>query len=129
MEDISVAHCNVNRAGNLNDFKNLIVLDISSTLVWNWHIVADITKAIPSLRSLNLANNRLVLPSQNEISHLEPSFRHIKNINLRNCDLKLWENVLLIAQLWLNIEYITLQDNNIETIPPKDYIKIFNKLE
>ena len=55
MIDISVAHSNVNAAGYLKPYCNLASLNLTGTLIWNWHTVADIVKQLPSLESLNLS--------------------------------------------------------------------------
>lgn len=114
--DISAANTLTNAAGDLSLLKNLVQIDLTSTLIWNWSIVADIVKQLPSLKFLNLAKNNIVPPAENEIQELEPYFRHIKNLSLRHCGLNNWDDILYIAQLWPDIEDLGLQDNNISTI-------------
>lgn len=114
--DISAANTLTNSAGDLSLLKNLVQIDLTSTLIWNWTIVADIVKQLPSLRYLNLAQNVLVPPEENEINELEPYFRHIKNLSLRNCGFNNWDDILYIAQLWPDLEELGLQDNNLSQI-------------
>lgn len=52
--DISVDNSSVNSAGYLKDFNSLTSLNLSTTLIWNWDIVADIAKQVPTLINLNL---------------------------------------------------------------------------
>lgn len=54
LSEVSVDNCSINEAGYLKDFQVLNTLNISSTLVWNWKIVADICKQVPTLMDLNL---------------------------------------------------------------------------
>lgn len=54
LTDVSVDNCPVNSAGYLKEFTMLTTLNLSHTLVWNWEIVADICRQIPSLKNLNL---------------------------------------------------------------------------
>lgn len=53
--DVSVSYCPVNAAGDLSHFANLQMLDVSSTLLWNWSQVGNIVEQIPSLHELNLS--------------------------------------------------------------------------
>lgn len=53
--EISVAGANVNSAGYLKPYCNLSTLNLTGTLIWNWHTVADIVQQLPNLESLNLS--------------------------------------------------------------------------
>lgn len=53
--DISVADANVNAAGYLKPYCNLASLNLTGTLIWNWHTLADIVKQLPNLDYLNLS--------------------------------------------------------------------------
>lgn len=128
LKDVSVAISTVNTAGGLSSLTCLTTLNISSTLVWNWQIVAEITMQIPTLFSLNLSSNKLILPSEEDIQNLEPHFRHITYIDLSKNGLKDWRDVLHVAQLWPNIEQLSLQENGIEDILPADCMKVFKNL-
>lgn len=127
--DISAAHSLTNSAGDLSILKNLVQIDLTSTLIWNWTIVADIVKQLPSLKFLNLAQNRLQLPGENEIDELEPYFRHVKNLSLRQCGLNNWDDILFVAKLWPNIEELGLQDNEICEITENNDKTIFRELK
>lgn len=75
------------------------------------------------------SHNRIVIPSEEEIEYLEPSFATLKEINLSNCGLSNWENVLQIAGLWPNIRSLSLQGNEIATLIAPDTTQIFKSLE
>lgn len=115
LTDISVCNCNINEAGNLGQLKSVISLDVSSTLIWNWGIVVDIVRQLPNLKYLNMANNRLALPSEEEIELYKSSFDNLDAINLRNCNYN-WSEILHIARLWPNVKSLSLQDNNLKYI-------------
>lgn len=73
--------------------------------------------------------NRLRLPTEDEIDELEKYFRHIKNINLRRCNLRQWSNVMHIARLWPNIEQLSIAENSISHLQQPDTTKIFRNLK
>uniref|UniRef100_A0A1B0DGZ3 Tubulin-specific chaperone E n=1 Tax=Phlebotomus papatasi TaxID=29031 RepID=A0A1B0DGZ3_PHLPP len=128
LEDISVACSNTQTAGDLMPFCNLVTVNLSATLIWNWRIVADIASQLPRLSYLNLSQNRLVLPSDLDISDLEPSFRHVKDINLSDCGLNSFKDILQTARLFPWIEYLSLQNNNISTLAVPDCNLVFKNL-
>lgn len=55
LSDISLARSNINASGDLNQLIQLQSLDLSSTLIWNWRIISDIVKQLPSLNYLVLS--------------------------------------------------------------------------
>ncbi|XP_055695398.1 tubulin-specific chaperone E [Lutzomyia longipalpis] len=128
LEDISVAYSNAQTAGNLMPFCNLVTVNLTATLIWNWKIVADIASQLPRLSYLNLSQNRLVLPSDLDIVDLEPSFRHLKDINLSDCGLSSFEDILHIAKLFPWIESLSLQKNNISQLIAPDCDVVFKNL-
>lgn len=69
------------------------------------------------------------MPSQSDIIELEPHFRNLKNINLRRCNIRQWSNVLHIAQLWPNIEQISIAENSISSLSVPDTSQIFKTLK
>lgn len=81
----------------------------------------------PSLASVR--RNRLRLPTEAEIDELEPHFRHLKNINLRRCNIRQWSNLLHIARLWPNIEQLSIAENSIGTLSVPDHTKVFKSLK
>lgn len=69
------------------------------------------------------------LPTEEEILDLEKHFRHLKNINLRRCNLRQWSNVMHIARLWPDIEQISIAENSISHLQQPDITKIFRNLK
>lgn len=69
------------------------------------------------------------LPRDDEIVELEKHFRHLKHINLRRCNLRQWSNVTQIAQLWPDIEQLSIAENSISFLQPPDLTKIFRNLK
>lgn len=127
--DISVADSNVNSSGNLSAFQTLSTLNLSSTLVWNWQTVGQILGQVPTLAYLNLSENRMQVPTSQEIRDLEPLFRNLKKLNLRDCGLDNWEDVKQTAELFPNIEMLGLQNNDISELTPVDCTTIFKNLK
>lgn len=77
----------------------------------------------------NFSSNRLVLPRESQIKELEPAFRHLRHINLRNCGFTDWKDVLLTAQLWPDIQSLGLQENSLSQLSEVDCKRIFRKLQ
>lgn len=75
------------------------------------------------------SHNRIVIPTEEEIEYLEPSFIHLKDINLSTCGLSNWQDVLTIAGLWPNIRSLSLQGNAIAGLSPPNTSEIFKSLE
>lgn len=69
------------------------------------------------------------LPTDAEIDELEPHFRHIKNINLRRCNIRQWSNLLHIARLWPNIEQLSIAENSIGSLSVPDTSKVFKAIK
>ncbi|XP_016931138.1 tubulin-specific chaperone E isoform X1 [Drosophila suzukii] len=129
LAEISVDQTPVNAAGYLKELTQLTTLNVSHTLIWNWETVASIAQQLPSLTSLNLSSNRLVLPMSSQISDLEPAFRQLKRINLRNCGFTEWKDVMQTALLWPNIVSLGLQENSFGQLAEVDRKKIFRQLQ
>lgn len=53
--DVSVSHSKVFNAGNLFSLRNIINLDLTSSLICNWSVLSEIVKQLPCLNYLNLA--------------------------------------------------------------------------
>ncbi|KAH8288976.1 hypothetical protein KR054_001182 [Drosophila jambulina] len=129
LSEVSVDETPVNAAGYLQGLTQLTTLNVSHTLIWNWEIVASITQQLPSLASLNLSSNRLVLPTESQIAELQPAFRHLKRINLRNCGFSDWKDVMLTALLWPDILSLGLQENSFSQLAVVDRQRIFRQLQ
>lgn len=51
---VSLPNSNINSGGDLSPFANLIVLDLTASLIPTWNILADIVKQLPRLEHLDL---------------------------------------------------------------------------
>ncbi|EDW74593.1 uncharacterized protein Dwil_GK21325 [Drosophila willistoni] len=129
LSEISVDETPVNAAGYLKDLMHLTTLNVSHTLIWNWEIVASIAQQLPALNNLNLSSNRLVLPTTKQIAELEPSFRQLKHINLRNCGFADWQDVMQTALLWPDIISLGLQENSLSQLSVVNCESIFRQLQ
>lgn len=119
--DVSVAHSPINAAGDLSMFKSLRALDVSGTLLWNWTIVGDIMAQVPTLEELNLSNNRLVRPGEEEICSLVTKFHSLKKLVLKKCALGSWPELVRLARMWPLLENLSLEDNEIGVVTEESY--------
>lgn len=71
----------------------------------------------------------MLLPTEAEIVELEPHFRHLKNINLRRCNIRQWSNVLHVARLWPNIEQLSIAENSIGSLSVPDTSTVFKSIK
>ncbi|KFB53870.1 AGAP010770-PA-like protein [Anopheles sinensis] len=128
--DVSVRYCPVNAAGDLSSLVNLEMLDVSSTLLWNWSVVGNIAEQIPTLRELNLSNNRFVDPYEEQISVLAQKFANIRTIILKNCSISSWTELVRLARMWPGIENLLLEQNDIRYIEDEaPYIVALSRLK
>ncbi|KAM7345693.1 tubulin-binding cofactor E [Cochliomyia hominivorax] len=129
LSEISVDNCPINSAGYLKEFVTLNTLNLSHTLIWNWEIIADICLQVPTLSDLNLSGNRLVLPTDSQITELSKAFNNLKFINLRNCGYTDWSHVIQTARLWPMVESLGLQENPISELSVVNTKEIFKNLK
>ncbi|XP_063699303.1 tubulin-specific chaperone E [Culicoides brevitarsis] len=127
--DVSVAGAPINRCGDLTRFRQITNLDLSSTLISNWGVVMQVVEQLKNLQYLDLSNNRIRVPAEAEISEFASVANKVKGINLRNNGITNWHEVLKIAKLWPNIEFLSLQDNSVGKIEKFTKENVFQKLE
>ena len=60
---------------------------------------------------------------------LEPVFRNLKHLNLSNCNISEWGDVLQTARLWPFIQNLGLQDNEISQLTEVNCNEIFRNLK
>lgn len=60
---------------------------------------------------------------------MEPAFATLKEINLSNCALSDWSDVLVVAGLWPNIRSLSLQGNGLAQLLAPNTTEIFKCLE
>ncbi|XP_058838663.1 tubulin-specific chaperone E [Topomyia yanbarensis] len=127
--DVSVAYFPVNSAGDLSTLTSLCSLDVSATLLWNWKLVGDIIAQIPTLQEINLSNNRLVRPTDDEICSLVTKFHNLKKLILKKCALSSWSEIVRLARMWPLIESLSLEDNGLRVITEESYDLTLTKLQ
>lgn len=54
LSTVSLPNSRINRAGDLSPFSNLLILDLTASLIPTWNVVADIVKQLPRLEHLDL---------------------------------------------------------------------------
>lgn len=54
LNTVSLPNSNINIAGDLSPFANLLVLDLTASLIPTWDVLADIVKQLPKLEHLDL---------------------------------------------------------------------------
>lgn len=116
LKEVALVGAPVNKCGDLSQLLNITNLDLSSTLIWNWGIVMNVVSQLKHLEYIDLSNNRLLLPSNGDLEEFVCVANKVKGINLRNNGITNWEEVLKIATLWPNIEFLSLQDNDLIAI-------------
>lgn len=127
---ISVEGMNVYMAGILTQLTQLTELHLTGSLIAEWGTVADILRQVPTIQLLDLSQNRLQPPSEQQIADWQPHFDRLQAINLRNCALAEWPAVLRIARLWPNVRKVSVQENGlVELEPAPDAAECFRLLE
>lgn len=69
-----------------------------------------------------------MLPTDAQIKELEPNFRNLKCINLRNCGYNDWSKVIQTARLWPQIEVLALQENPLTELTEINNNEVFKNL-
>ena len=75
IHDITIANSTINSIGIMPMLCNLTNLCLKSSCISDWKILSELMPHTPSLKTLDLSENRLNLPSVSEIRDLKPSFR------------------------------------------------------
>eukprot|EP01088_Endostelium_zonatum_P007061 TRINITY_DN19221_c0_g1_i1.p1 TRINITY_DN19221_c0_g1~~TRINITY_DN19221_c0_g1_i1.p1 ORF type:complete len:530 (+),score=103.24 TRINITY_DN19221_c0_g1_i1:163-1752(+) len=99
-------------------FKRLIELDLSDTLISSWTVVSDIIKHIPTLLTLHLDQNRFSESSLEGIQTLASS--QITNVSLNRCLLD-WATIQKVcANLFPKLEELNAARNDISVVTSQD---------
>lgn len=77
IHDITIANSTINSVGIMPMLCNLTNLCLKSSCIADWKVLSELMPHTPALKTLDLSENRLNLPSDREIWELEPSFRYI----------------------------------------------------
>jgi Leucine-rich repeat (LRR) protein len=116
LRTISVRTMGVNGAGDdLGSMvTNLNLLDIAESLIANWDVLAAMCKQLKRLRSMNVADNRLVLPT-NEIE-MEKTFGSLQQLimGMMNYD---WQQCLDVIKWMPSLQVLHVYLNRIDSIP------------
>ena len=75
IHDITIANSTINSIGKMPVLQNLTNLCLKSSCVSDWKVLSELMPQTPSLKTLDLSENRLNLQSKFEIQEMEPSFR------------------------------------------------------
>lgn len=126
---VSVDGLNVYMAGILTQLTQLTELHLTGSLLDNWGPVADILRQAPTIELLNLSQNRLRPPTDEQIVAWRPHFDRLQAINLRCCALFDWAAVLHVARLWPNVRKVSVQENGLVELSPAPQGECFGRLE
>ncbi|XP_075211361.1 tubulin-binding cofactor E isoform X2 [Lycorma delicatula] len=122
--------------GDPNELKelcpNIREMDLSKNLLSDWFEVAGITKQLNSLTILNLSENILRAPADNEVNEINKldAFMSLKYIVLSSMNYS-WSDILQCAQLWPNILHIQVPFNIIKSLdsPNKSVLQNLRSLD
>lgn len=126
-EDIAICNSSINQIGRLPQLESLKELCLQSSCISNWKVVADITDQIPSLKSLDLSQNRLHLKPADDESD-EPVFKNLESLILNACRLSNWNDIMRIAKMCPSLREFSIKLNGIQTLVNDD-TDAFNHLE
>lgn len=119
--EASLSHMPVDCAGDVGEVAllvpNLRYLDLSHTLLASWEQVAQVTRPLRRLISLNLSKNVLELPKN--AAELRDSFKTLRQMVLRDVGYS-WDQVLECAKMWPWVEDLVASLNGIDVLrtPP-----------
>lgn len=113
-EDITICHSTINQAGNLPALDSLRSLCLQSSCIANWKVVNEIVKQIPSLRTLDLSYNRLIMPEVEDEEELK--FDNLESLIVNSCGLSNWNDVLVLAKMCPNLQEFSVKQNEIKSL-------------
>lgn len=132
---VSIQSSGVYMAGILTQLSNLIELDLTDSLISDWGTIADIMRQVPSIRQLNLSKNRFEAPSDEQVAAYRTHFDGLRALNLRDCGLREWPQLLHIARMWPQLKQLSVQENQLSDLaslpsPADDVVgECFEQLE
>lgn len=127
--DITIVDSTINTAGVLSDLTRLTTLCIKSSCISDWKTISDILMQIPSLKTLDISDNRIMLPPSEDIPKLSTNFRNLDAIILNSFGFINWEEVLYTSQLFPNIKTLSVKDNGVRKLQTANTTTIFKKLQ
>lgn len=127
--DITIVDSTINAAGLLTDLTRLTTLCMKSSCISDWKTISDILKQIPSLKTLDISDNRIMLPRSEEIPQIVTNFRNLDAIIMNSCGFLNWNEVLHTSQLFPSIKTISVKDNGFQKLQQANTTTIFKKLQ
>lgn len=122
--DITIIDSSINETGILTNLLNLNSLCLKSSCISNWNTVVDLLTQIPSLKILDLSENRISLPEM-DLSQIGT----LESLLLNNCGLDNWLDILRIAKLFPNLQTLSVKENNIIRLAESDPTVNFKNLK
>lgn len=127
--DITIVDSTINAAGVLTDLTRLTTLCLKSSCISDWKTISDILMQIPSLKTLDISDNRIMLPRSEDIPQLAKSFHNLDAIIMNSCGFLNWNEVLHTSQLFPNIKTLSVKDNGFQKLQQANTTTIFMKLQ
>lgn len=124
-EDITICHSTINQAGKLPALDSLRSLCLQSSCIADWKVVSDIVKQIPTLRTLDLSYNRLMMPEIEDEEELK--FDNLESLIVNSCGLSDWNDVLVVAKMCPNLKEFSVKQNEIKCL--KDSASAMKSIE
>ncbi|XP_034244405.1 tubulin-specific chaperone E [Thrips palmi] len=90
-------------------------LVLTNTLIKDWRTVADITKQLAALNHLNVSENKVVVPTEEEALQLQSAFRALKRIVLNGVGCT-WKEILICATMWPDVTTVSARFNRINEL-------------
>lgn len=112
-EELTICNSTINQAGKLPALDSLRSLCLQSSCISNWKVVNEIVQQIPTLRSLDLSSNHLMMPG---IEDDELKLENLESLILNSCGLSNWNDVLVIARTCPSLREFSIKQNDIKTI-------------
>lgn len=99
--------------GQLSKLCPLVIeLILSDTLLNSWNAVGDITVQFKYLTHLDLSNNKLIVPNEEDVGRLKAAFKPLSCLILNSLEYT-WQDILTCANMWPCITMLSVQANKI----------------
>jgi len=132
LRTVSLRGTFVSRVGDVDEIRaksiNLRDLDLSLNMLSSWKDVANIAKNMPKLKLLNISENRLGEPNDQEMNS---SFSAVKSLFINHLTYD-WQSIFHCLKAFPLLENLHACYNRIEnisdvmTLPCSDYLRLIN---